>query len=116
MSWGPKQVFTVSIASAASTSGALDTGDKSYKNFAVNVATSATNAAITIYGSTSSTGTYFPVNERVNTATVQHQPLTIATTTSGNWAINEAVPFRYLKFVASATMDNGTTITAIFQD
>lgn len=116
MTWGPKQVFTCVIASAASTSSYVDLGDKSYRNFAVNVATTATNALVTLYGCTTATGTYFPINERVNTATVQHQPLTIATTTSGNWCMFDAVPFRYVEFVASAAMTNGTTITVILQD
>ena len=47
----------------------------------------STGAAVTIYGAASAAATYYPINERVNTAPVQHQPLTIATTTSGNWRV-----------------------------
>jgi hypothetical protein len=118
MSYGPKQVFTGGvIASAASTGTFLDLSDKSFTKMAVKYPTMSTAAMLTVYGSESATGTYLPVFERVNTAPVQHQALTIATSTSGAWAVFDAVPFRYVKFVASATVTDGSgAITVILQD
>lgn len=121
MSWGPKQVFATSnpIASAASTSSYIDLGDKTYSLLAVQYPMSmSTGAMLTVYGCTTAGGTYLPVYERVNTAPVQHQVLTIGTNTSGGWAVIDAPPFRFIKFIASATVTDGGTnvITVIAQD
>ena len=118
MSYGPKQVFTGGvIASAASTGAAFDLGDKSYTKMAVKYPTMSTAAMLTVYGASSSDGTYAPVHERVNTAPVQYQAVTVATSTSGAWAVLDAPPFRYVKFVASATVTDGSgQITLILQD
>lgn len=118
MSYGPKQVFTGGvIASAASTSTYMDLSDKSFTKLAVKFPSMSTSAALTVYGCETATGTYLPVQERVNTAPVQYQALTIATTASGSWAVMAAVPFRYVKFVASATVTDGSgSITIMAQD
>ncbi len=119
MSYGPKQFFSIAgIASATSTSTFFDLGDKSFTKMAVKYPTSmSTGAMLTVFGCDTSTGTYLPVHERVNTAPVQHQALTVGTSTSGAWAVLDAPPFRYVKFCASATVtDGGGTIALLMQD
>lgn len=116
MSYGPKQVFTVGIASGASTSSYIDFGDKAYTKMAINVVTMSTGALINILGSQTATGTYLPVMERVNTAPVQHQALTIATSTSGNWVMFDAIPLRYMEFITSAVVSGGVSFTVVIQD
>ncbi len=120
MTWGPKQVFstTSGIGSAASTSSYIDLGDKTYSKMAVKYPTSmSTGAALAVYGCDTSTGTFLPVYERVNTAPVQYQALVVATNTSGGWAVFDAPPFRYVQFCASATVtDGGGIIKLIVQD
>lgn len=115
MSWGPKQVFSVAIASGASTSSSLDLGDKSYRQMATYYGTMSTGAALTVYGSTDGTN-FYPAHERVNTAPVQYQALTIATSTSGAWAVFAAPPFRYVQFVASAVVSGGVALKVAVDD
>jgi hypothetical protein len=114
MSYGPKQVFTTTIASGLASSAVLDLGDKSYKNWAINP--SLMGDVITVYGSTSATGNFLAVNERVNTAPVQYQSLTVATNVSGMWGVIDAPPFRYVKFICASTITNGSTINVMVQD
>lgn len=116
MSQGPVQVYSVGIASGASTSSYVDLGGKSYTKLAVNAVTMSTGAAITVYGCDTATGTYYPILERVNTAPVQHQAVTIATTTSGGWAMLEPMPFRYVQFITSAVVSGGVSFTILAQD
>ncbi len=116
MSYGPCQVFYAGTASGASTSSYVDLGGKSYTKLAVNYVTMSTGAAVTLYGAASSDGTFLPVHERVNTAPVQYQALTIATTTSGAWACVEAPPFRYVKFITSAVVSGGVSYTVLAFD
>lgn len=119
MSHGPKQVFTTAsgIASGTSTSSSIDFGTKTYTKMAVLYPTSmSTGAMLTVFGSTDDSA-FYTVQERVNTAPVQYQALTIATGTSGSWAVFDAPPFRYLKFAASATVtDGGGVIKVAVQD
>lgn len=116
MSFGPKQVFSVATASGASTSSYVDLGDRSFRNLAVNAVTMSTGAMITVYGAATATGTFLPVMERVNTAPVQHQAVTIATGTSGNWAMLDCPPFRYIQFITSAVVSGGVSYTIMAQD
>lgn len=115
MSYGPIQVFNVAIASGTSTSSLIDLG-KSQRQLACYVTTMTTNAMITIYGCATATGTFKPVFERVNTAPVQHQIVTIATSTSGNWWVIDAPPFQYLKMITSATVTDGGLLTVLASD
>lgn len=117
MGYGPIQVFSGgAIASAASTGTHIDMGGKSYARWAVKFPTMSTAAALTIYGSADGQS-FSPAHERVNTAPVQYQVLTVATSVSGSWAVMDALPFRYVKFVASGTVDNGVaSITLTAQD
>lgn len=108
MSYGPKQVFQVGIASGASTSSALDLGDRAHLKFSVTYVTMSTGAAVTVWGSTDGS-TFRQVQERVNTAPVQHQTLTVATSTSGTWCELNAFPFRYAQFTTSAVVSGGVS-------
>jgi hypothetical protein len=117
MSYGPKQVFTGGvIASAASTGTHIDLGTKSYSRLFVKLPTMSTGAACTLYGSTDATS-FYPVYERVNTAPVQFQAIVVQTNTSGGFADLGQVPFRYVKFAASATVTDGSgSFTIVCQD
>lgn len=116
MSYGPCQVFYVGTASGASTSSYLDLAGKSYTRFAVNAVTMSTGAAITVYGSPTATGTYYPINDRVNTATAQYATIIISTSTSGSWAMLPAMPFQYLQFITSAVVSGGVSYTVLAYD
>ncbi len=121
MSWGPKQVYTCGTASGASTSSFIDLGTYGYRSLALNAVTMSTGALITVWGSDAATAasaltaTFFPVMERVNTAPVQHQALTVATTTSGGWAVLDAPPHRFLKFITSDVVSGGVSFTVLAQ-
>lgn len=115
MSYGPKQTWTTTIPSAASTSSYIDMGDKSYRRLGVYYGTMSTGAALTVYGGVTSTSLY-PVQERAATATIQYQAMTVATSVSGAWAYFDCPPLRYVQFVASATVTNGVTITVAADD
>lgn len=115
MSWGPKQVFTVQIASAASTSSYLNMGSKSFRQMAVYYGTMSTGAMLSVQGSTDGTN-FYTVHERVNTAPVQYQSLTIATSVSGAWAVFDSPPFPYVRFVASAVVNDGVIISVAADD
>ncbi len=121
MSWGPKQVFTCQTASGASTSSYIDMGSYGFRTLALNAVTMSTGAVITIYGADAATAasaltaTFFPVLERVNTAPVQHQALTAATTTSGGWTVFDAPPHRFIKFITSDVVSGGVSFTVVAQ-
>lgn len=105
---GPKQVFRVGIASGASTSSALDLGDKAHKDYSITYVTMSTGAAVTVWGSDDGT-TFRQVFERVNTAPVQHQAVTIGTAASGSWCQVPAFPFRYMQLTTSAVVSGGVS-------
>lgn len=114
MSYGPVQYFSTAVASGASTAY-FDLGGKSYRQMAVFPQSMTTNGVWTVYGSSDGT-TYKPVHERVNTAPVQHQAMTIATATSGNWVMFSAIPFRYVAFACDATVTGGGSIKLMVDD
>lgn len=116
MSYGPYQVFYTGTASGASTSSSLDLGGKSYTRIAVNYVTMSTGALVSIWGSDSETGTYRPIVERVNSGTAQYNAVTVPTSTSGSWAVIDAVPFRYVKFITSAVVSGGVSYTVLAYD
>ncbi len=109
MARGPVQVFSGgAIASGASTGTYIDMGDKSFNRMAVQFPAMSTAAVCAVWGSTEAAGTYKPVYQIVpSTATVAYQAVALATATSGGWASFEAVPFRYIKFVASDVVSGG---------
>lgn len=115
MGYGPTQVFTCGIASGASTSSSIDLGTKSFSRMFVNAVTMSTGAAVTIYGAVDN-ATFYTVQERVNTSSVQYQTVTIATTTSGGWAQCEAPLFRYVRFITSAVVSGGVSFTVVCAD
>lgn len=119
MSYGPKQVFSGGvIASATSTGTWIDFGTKAFSKMAVKFPSMSTAGVLTIYGCETSTGTFQPIKERVpNTTSVQYQNLSIATAVSGSWAIIEALPLQFIKFVSDVTVTDGSgAITVVAQD
>lgn len=108
---------TVLIASAASTSSSLDLGQAGWNRLAVGYATLSTGAALQVQGSGDDT-TYKNIHVLVPTSsTAQYQPLVIATSVSGTgYAVFDKPPFRYVRFIASATIDSGAVITVFGAD
>lgn len=117
MSQGPTQYFTGGvIASAASTGTHIDLDTKAYSKVFVKLPTMSTAGACTVYGSIDGSS-FYPVLERVNTAPVQWQTMVIGTATSGAYAELGQLPFRYIKFAASATVTDGSgAFTIVCQD
>lgn len=108
MSYGPIKVFTGTVASgASSTQIALD---KAYSKIFAEISTMSTTAAWDVFGSSDGT-TYRPVLERINTAPVQYQTLTVASGIGTNGGIVPIEPIcPYLQFRASAVVSGGVTI------
>jgi hypothetical protein len=115
MSYGPKQVFSDTIASGASTSGGIQLGTKSYSQVYVRYVTMSTGAELTLQTSLDGS-TYFNVFERVNTAPVQYQVVTVATGVSGTGVAPIPVPGTYVRFVASAVVSGGVALSVITHD
>jgi len=113
MSFGPIKVFTVSIASGASTPSTISM-DRGYSRVYAEVSSMSTAAALAVYGSTDGTS-FRPVFERVNTAPVQYQALVIATNAANGVAPIDCV-FPFVQFRASATVTDGVTIKLICVD
>lgn len=112
MGYGYVKSFVGSIASGASTVS-FDMG-KSWSKVFVEVATMSTAAELAVYGA-SDGATYRPVMERVNTAPVQYQALTIATTATN--AFSPIVPgARFVQLRASATVTGGCLINLVCFD
>lgn len=114
MSNYPIKPFSGAIASGASTvSFALD---KSWSSIYADVGTMSTGAAIAIYGSSDGT-TWRALNERVNTATVQYQAVTIASATVVNGGV---VPIpcglAHYQFRTSAVVSGGVSFTIVCSD
>jgi len=111
------QATSLTIASAASTSSSLDLGAAGWSRLVVTYATMSTNAALQVQGSADDS-TYKNVHVLVpNSSTAQFQPLTVATSVSGTgYAVFQAPPFRYVRFVASAAIDNGGIISVYGAD
>jgi hypothetical protein len=110
---------SVTIASGASTSSSLDLGTTAgWSRLAAGYAAAAsTAAALSIQGSVDDS-TYKNIHVLVPTSsTAQYQPLTIATAVSSTGvAVFQAPPFRYIRFLASATIDSGGIITVYGAD
>lgn len=111
-------IGTVNIASAASTSSSLDLGTTAgWSRLAVGYATFSTGAVLTVQGSVDNT-TFKRINVLVPTSsTAQFQPLTIPTSVSGTgYAVFGTPPFRYIRFLADATITDGGVITVYGAD
>lgn len=113
MSYGPRVVFSGSIASGASTVS-FDLGGKSYSRVYVEVGTMSTAAALTVFGSNDGTS-FYPIFERVNTAPVQYQTLTVASSNAGS-IVPLDVPCNYVQFRASAVVSGGVSMALICVD
>ena len=115
MSYGPIKVFTGTIPSGASTLTQIAL-DKAYSRVFAHIGTMSTAAAIDVYGSDDGTP-FHQVFERVNTAPVQYQSLTVASSvaTSGAYVPLEfGAP--YVQFRASAVISGGCTIKLVCWD
>ncbi len=112
--YGPRKTATLVIASAATVSAVYELGDMKYSKMAIRVTSMSTGAELTILGCDTVSGTYMPVMERVNTAPVQYQTITVATTTSGNWLVADVPPVNFLQFLASATVTGGGSVVVVF--
>jgi hypothetical protein len=112
MSFGPVVVYSTSIVSGTST--AYFNLDKAWGKKQAFIGSLSTNAELTIYGSPDGS-TWKVVFERVNTAPVQYQTLTVASS-----ANNKMVPIdvgaQYIAFAASATVTDGASIKMICSD
>ncbi len=114
MSNGTIEVFTVGIASGASTSSSLDLRGKAYTQLHVYANSMSTGALVSVYGCDTTAGTYLPVSTLVpNTSTVAYQLLQIPTSTSGNWVGFQAPTFQHLKFITSAVVSGGASFTVL---
>jgi hypothetical protein len=108
---------TIAIASAASTSSSLDLGGAGWSRLSVGYVTFSTGAALTVQGSADGS-TFKNVHNLVPTSSAaQYQPLTVATSVSGTgYAVFATPPFRYVRFLASAAIDDGGSITVYGAD
>ncbi len=107
---------TIAIASAASTSSALDLGGAGWSRLAVGYVTFSTGAALAVQGSADGS-TYKNVHTLLASSAAQYQPLAVATSVSGTgYAVFATPPFRYIRFLASAVIDDGGSITVYGAD
>jgi hypothetical protein len=111
------QVATATIASAASTSGSIDLAQAGWSRLAVTYATMSTGAVLRVQGSNDNS-TFKNVHTLVPTSSaVQFQQLSIATSVSGTgYAVFEAPPFRYVRFVGDAVVNDGAVISVYGAD
>lgn len=99
-----RQIVPVSIASNGLT-GTADLGNNAWKKVFLDAQGLGAEWAI----QASQDGvTYAPVHERVNTAPVQYQAVTVPSSASGTWVPLD-INARYVQFVATATAANGVT-------
>ncbi len=109
MGYGPRQEFYGHIASGASTCTSVDLGTKAFSKVFLEVATCSTNSVITIFGSNDN-AQFRVVNERVNTASMQYQSLTVQTAAANSYVPLDA-PFRYLQFRTAEVVSGGVSLT-----
>ena len=101
------------IASAASTSNSIDLGLKGYERLVVTRAAAfSTGAALTVQGARDD-ATYKNIFVLVPTSSaVQYQQLIVGTAVSSTgYAVFASPGLRYIRFLASDTIDNGGVIT-----
>lgn len=115
MSYGPIVSYSGVVASGASTvSFQLP---KAFSKVFVELSTMSTQVAFDIYGATEPAGTYRQVFERVNTAPVQYQSLTVA---SGVGANAGAAPidcaYPNIQLRGSAVVSGGVNVKLICWD
>ena len=115
MSYGDIRAYTGSVASGASTvSFQLP---KAFSRVYVELSTMSTAAAFDVYGSTEPAGTYSPVFERVNTATVQYQTLAVGSGVGANGGVAPIeVCYPNVQLRASAVVSGGVSVKLICWD
>lgn len=112
MSYGPNAVYTLSMASGATLTGAVDLGRAWINNLLV-IQSMNSNSQIHLQGSDSLTGTYRRIKHpTINSSTVGTNDYTIHSSAS-----NAIVPIpagvRFLKVETTATVDNGCIFKVI---
>lgn len=119
MSYGKLNLTTVIIASGASTSSEVVFGGKAYDRIAVCVGTMSTAAAVRVQHSPDGTNYFGAFHPVVNTATSTQINQMIIASGIGTGGGSTHLPiggFRQIRFVASATVDNGVSFTVIASD
>lgn len=115
MAWGVTQKLGVcTIASGAAESSALLIGGRSYNKFFIQVGTMSTAANIAIQNSMDDGSTYYNVyHPPVNSSAVQANQLYISSGvgTGGGAICVRDVPFNKIKFVATAVVSGGVSLT-----
>lgn len=116
MSFGPIKIFaTANIVSGASTLTSVQIPE-AYQRIFVEIGTMSTAAAMDVYGSSDGT-TFRPVFERVNTAPVQYQTLTVASGVgTGGGLIPIDMVYPYVQLRASAVVSGGVVVNLICFD
>lgn len=114
MSFGPLKVFSSVLTSGGTSCTA--TFDKAYGRVYVQVPTMSTAATLAFYGSADGTS-YYPFMEQAQTATIQWQQITVATTVvSGGAVFPVPAHVPYVKLETGATVGNGMTVKFICSD
>ena len=114
-----RQVFSFTIASAASTSDAVDLGAHAWRVVSVQVGTMSTAAAIGVQNSVDGGTTYFNVfHPTIASSTVGTPQVYIASGVGTNGGICQvpAAGLNRIRFVASAAVNNGLSIKVVCSD
>jgi hypothetical protein len=107
----------MTIASGAATSSTIQLGEKAWSRTFVEVLGSMSTAASLDLWESLDGVTFFPACERVNTATLQYQPLAVATSvgaSTGRAPI--ALNGPYVQFRASAVVSGGVLLNVTCKD
>jgi len=118
MGHGAQSVYSVSIASGASTSSGINLA-RSWDNMCVEVSTMSTAAVINIFHSNDGGSTYYQLfAPTVNTSTVTANAVAIATSVgSGGGVI--VLPFagvKYIQFRTTSVVSGGVNIKVVGGD
>ncbi len=118
MSAGPIKVFTGTVASGASTvTFNLGENPRSFSQVYVELSSMSTAAEFAVWGAPTSTDTYRPVFERVNTAPVQYQTLVVNSGVGANGGCAPlAIAYPNIQLRASAVVSGGVTVKLICWD
>lgn len=115
MSYGPIAVYTVTMASGATSTSELDLA-RSWKTAWLVVPSMASNTQMGIKAATEAGGTYRSVyHPQINSSTVSVNSFAIASSTTSAMV---PIPngFRFIKIHTTATCDSGETFKVICSD
>jgi hypothetical protein len=120
MAFGGTVIKDAAIASAASTSVAVNFGGRSFKQLTAYIPSMSTAAQITVFGSLDGSGTVFAkvFHPPINSSTVACNPMIIPSgVVTGGAIVQIPVAGIYgVRFVASDTVNNGLAIKVIGYD